>query len=213
MMRRISLGLALALHAATAFRVPMTMKAVPGFAYGLPGVSAPFSEGFDPANFSGDSDEATVKKFQEAELKHGRLAMLAALGILVQESFHPLFGGTISGPAIFEFQQVENIDPPFWVILATLIGFVEGRTITNSWETIRETQAAGRDVANLKEGATPGDIGFDPLGLCPADEEGFAEMRTKELNHCRLAMIGVAGMVAQELVLGPNANHGIFASF
>jgi len=26
-------------------------------------------------------------------------------------------------------------------------------------------------------------------------------------------MIGVAGMVAQELVLGPGADHGIFASF
>jgi light-harvesting complex I chlorophyll a/b binding protein 1 len=42
----------------------------------------------------------------------------------------------------------------------------------------------------------------DPLGLKPSDPEEFAEMSTKELQNGRLAMIGVAGMVAQELVNG-----------
>uniref|UniRef100_A0A7R9U0X8 Plastid light harvesting protein n=2 Tax=Pinguiococcus pyrenoidosus TaxID=172671 RepID=A0A7R9U0X8_9STRA len=178
----------------------------------IPGSSSPFP-GFDPLGLSTDLDDMTLKKYQEAELKHGRIAMLAALGILVQESFHPLFGGAISGPAIFEFQQVDNVYPLFWVAFGTAVAFVEGTTINQGWESIRETKARGADVAGLKEDYTPGDIGFDPLGLCPKDEAGFAEMRTKELNHCRLAMIGVAGMVAQELVLGPGADHGIFASF
>lgn len=48
----------------------------------------------------------------------------------------------------------------------------------------------------------PGDVGFDPLGLKPADGSDFATMQTKELQNGRLAMLGAAGMIAQELVNG-----------
>eukprot|EP00636_Phaeomonas_parva_P009130 CAMPEP_0118877650 /NCGR_PEP_ID=MMETSP1163-20130328/17866_1 /TAXON_ID=124430 /ORGANISM="Phaeomonas parva, Strain CCMP2877" /LENGTH=218 /DNA_ID=CAMNT_0006813385 /DNA_START=69 /DNA_END=725 /DNA_ORIENTATION=- len=177
------------------------------------GSSAPIPN-FDPLNLAADKDDATIQKYREAELKHGRVAMLATLGILVQEVFHPLFGGRISGPAIFEFQQVDNIYPLFWVIALSTVAAVEGLSITKGWETIAETRAAGRDVASLKEGYVAGDLGFDPLGLCPPlGSEEFYTMRTKELNHGRLAMIGIAGMIVQELILGPGADHGIFAKF
>jgi hypothetical protein len=45
-------------------------------------------------------------------------------------------------------------------------------------------------------------LGFDPLSLTPADSEEFDLLRTKELNNGRLAMLGVAGIIAQELVNG-----------
>ena len=48
----------------------------------------------------------------------------------------------------------------------------------------------------------PGDLGFDPLGLKPTNDKDLKSMATKELNNGRLAMIGIAGMVAQELVSG-----------
>merc|ERR1712216_521551 len=48
----------------------------------------------------------------------------------------------------------------------------------------------------------PGDLGYDPLGLKPQDPAAFLEMQNKELNNGRLAMIGMAGMVVQELVSG-----------
>jgi hypothetical protein len=52
----------------------------------------------------------------------------------------------------------------------------------------------------LKDNYYPGDVGFDPLSLKPTDADEFATMQTKELQNGRLAMLGAAGMIAQELV-------------
>jgi hypothetical protein len=80
----------------------------------------------------------------------------------------------------------------------------------------------------LRTDYTPGDIGFDPLGLKPSNPEGLKSMQTKELNSkynnsCgpskrslyqvvtnplstsldgRLAMLAAAGCMAQELASG-----------
>ena len=42
----------------------------------------------------------------------------------------------------------------------------------------------------------------DPLGLKPSDPAELATLQTKELNNGRLAMLAVAGIIAQELVNG-----------
>ena len=42
---------------------------------------------------------------------------------------------------------------------------------------------------------SPGDLGWDPLGLKPTNPAELAEMQTKELNNGRLAMIAIAGMI------------------
>jgi hypothetical protein len=56
--------------------------------------------------------------------------------------------------------------------------------------------------SNISHTTIIGDLGFDPLGLTPADSAEFDLLRTKELNNGRLAMLGVAGIIAQELVNG-----------
>ena len=40
------------------------------------------------------------------------------------------------------------------------------------------------------------------VGLKPTDAMALKELQTKELNNGRLAMIGAAGMIAQELATG-----------
>merc|ERR1712224_1061358 len=57
----------------------------------------------------------------------------------------------------------------------------------------------GNGFNQLKEDYTPGDLGLDPLGLKPDDEQELFELQTKELNNGRLAMIAIAGFVAAEL--------------
>lgn len=52
------------------------------------------------------------------------------------------------------------------------------------------------------EDRVPGDIGWDPLYIKPKDPKLLLEMQNKELNNGRIAMLGAAGMIAQELVTG-----------
>merc|ERR1711907_476335 len=54
----------------------------------------------------------------------------------------------------------------------------------------------------IKSDHVAGDLGFDPMGLKPTNPAELAEMQNKELNNGRLAMIGIAGMVGQELASG-----------
>ena len=123
--------------------------------------------------------------------------MVASLGIIVGELTYPFFDGKITGPAIYQFQQADELLPYFWVLVMWGVALFEGQNIIKGWETL-----PGSNVATLKDDYLNGDLGFDPLNLMPANEEDFDVMRTKELQNGRLAMLGVAGMVAQELVTG-----------
>lgn len=150
-------------------------------------------------------DERTFKLWQEAETKHGRVAMLAFVGLVVGELIDgsaPLFNSAITGPAIFQFQQADAIFPSFWLGVMLVCAWIEGGTIINNWQSPAETFADPDGRAYLAADAIPGDLGFDPLNLKPKDTEKYNAMKTKELNNGRLAMIGVAGIVAQEFASG-----------
>lgn len=150
-----------------------------------------------------------MKTYREAETTHGRVAMLAVIGFLVTEapvSFHPLFDTASKdiGPAIRHLDEVRATAPFFFEVLALVIGGAEVTRAITGWET-----PGNPEEKILKDDYYPGDIGFDPLGLKPDTFEEFAEMSTKELQHGRLAMLGIAGIVAQELVNGKE----IFVNF
>merc|ERR550514_570514 len=103
-----------------------TKKSFDGVAYAkaLPGVTEPL--GFwDPLGFCEDEKltEGKLKFYRECELKHGRLGMLAALGFVVGENFHPLFGGDIDAPAYLAFQQTPL--ETFWPIVVVAIAIPE----------------------------------------------------------------------------------------
>ncbi len=166
----------------------------------LPGVLAPVGF-FDPLGFAEKADENTMKRYREAELTHGRVAMLAALGFLVGEKVEGssfLFDAQITGPAIGHLAQVPV---GFWVALTVAIGAAEQTRATVGWV---EPENVPVDQPGLlrPDHHTPGDIGFDPLGLKPTDSEKLKVIQTKELPNGRLATLATAGFVAQELVDG-----------
>ena len=172
------------------------------FAWGLPGSLAPVGN-FDPLGLESGTDLGTMKKWREAEAQHGRVAMLATLGMLITEEpieYHPLFEAYNKdiGPSIRHLDEVRAASPFFFEILILIIGGLELNRALKGFAS----PEGDFSFQELNEDHYPGDIGFDPLGLKPADAEEFATMQTKELQNGRLAMLGAMGIIAQELTNG-----------
>ena len=118
-----------------------------------------------------------VFRYREAELTHGRIAMLSALGFLIQEGFHPLFEG-VNRPVS---EQLSALPFGLTIPLFLLITFAEfyrisvafrdpdGVTPGQTWD-VEVTRASRRQAKQfIKPGYVPGQIGFDPLGLAPTE--------------------------------------------
>merc|ERR1719231_1110200 len=165
------------------------------FAKTLPGITGPL-DFFDPAGFCSQEGitEGKVRFYREVELKHGRVAMLAALGFPLAEQFHPLFGGSIDVPSFSAFQQTPL--QTFWPAVVLAIAVIEVFSIIPAFENPNVEGWA------IRSDHVAGDFGFDPLGLKPTTAAELYDMQTKELNNGRLAMIAIAGMVVQEGVTG-----------
>lgn len=180
--------------------VARTTSAVSAFtAETMPGALAPMGF-FDPLGFATDADEATLKKYREAEVTHGRVAMLAVLGFLVGEAVEGssfLFDASITGPAISHFPQVPVLAD---ILIVVAIGAAESERANKGW--LDPADSPVDQPGLLKDDYYPGDIGFDPLGLKPEDDEELNLMITKELQNGRLAMLAAAGFLAQEAVDG-----------
>merc|ERR1711966_521740 len=98
----------------------------------MPGALAPMGF-FDPLGFAAKADEKALKRYREAEVTHGRVAMLAVIGFLVGEAVEGssfLFDAQISGPAITHFTQV----PDGWdALIVTFIGAAEAQRAQIGW--------------------------------------------------------------------------------
>merc|ERR1719382_146422 len=177
------------------------------FAQSLPGICGPLGF-FDPAGFCADQNgaegaatEGKIRFYREVELKHGRVAMLAALGYPLAEQFHPLFGGNIDVPSFSAFQQTPL--QTFWPAVVLFIAIAEVFsvfTFVNPASYLEDGSPA--QPWTIRSDHMPGDLGFDPLGLKPSDPTELLAMQNKELNNGRLAMIAIAGMIVQEGVTG-----------
>jgi hypothetical protein len=155
---------------------------------------------FDPLGFADKATDATLKRYREAELAHGRVSMLAVIGFLVGEKVEGsafLFDATISGPAITHITQVPD---GFWAVIIAFIGAYEASRAEAGW--VDPADCPVDQPGLLRDDYLPGDLKFDPLGLMPDDAEEFAIMQTKELQNGRLAMLAAAGFLAQEAVDG-----------
>ena len=182
-------------------------KGTTEFCYGLPGAIEPMGP-FDPLGFTKDADVLEVNRLRESELTHGRVAMLASAGFLVQESFHPLFGED-GGPAIEQIPFLQIEQPGFLVALAMTITATEALRISKGFappteDNLKDARKAGvsQSFQRLRADYVPGDLGFDPLNLKPANPAALRQMQERELSNGRLAMIAAAGFLAQEAVSG-----------
>ena len=176
------------------------------FAKTLPGISEPLGF-FDPLGFcasDGASNEAVsegkVRFYREVELKHGRVAMLAALGFPLAEQFHPLFA-TDDAPSFSAFQQTPL--QTFWPAVVGVIAIIETFSVfTFQNPASRMDNGEPAQPWTIRSDYEAGNLGFDPMGLRPTDPSELLAMQNKEINNGRLAMIAIAGMVVQEGISG-----------
>jgi hypothetical protein len=193
------LALATSASAFSPMPVQKATSALSASAEGMVGILDPVGF-FDPLGFADKATDATLKRYREAELAHGRVSMLAVIGFLVGEKVEGsafLFDASISGPAITHITQVPD---GFWAVIIAFIGAYEASRAEAGW--VDPADCPVDQPGLLRDDYLPGDLKFDPLGLMPDDAEEFAIMQTKELQNGRLAMLAAAGFLAQEAVDG-----------
>jgi len=173
----------------------------------MAGVTAPL--GFwDPIGYTKQgaypnyASEGRVRFLREAELKNGRVAMLAALGFVVAEQYPVFFHGSFNGPSIKTWTEI-GLQGNFWPGVILCLAIPELLSLSNFNDPLRTKEVNSVLWRTHRTEQEPGSyLNFDPLGLKPKDPAKLKVMQDKEINNGRLAMIGIAGMVAQELVNG-----------
>ncbi len=156
----------------------------------------------DPLQITKNRSVNTVKRLREAEVMHGRVAMMATIGYIIGESTPTIAYGTDVHHTIAN-NQLSELPTTLTLPLFLGINFAEAYRASKGWVNPKEGS-----LFTLRDGYYPGDLGFDPLGLKPTDAQDFVKMQEGELNNGRLAMLAAAGMCAQEQATG----HGILDS-
>mmetsp|Transcript_47122 Transcript_47122/g.91962 ORF Transcript_47122/g.91962 Transcript_47122/m.91962 type:complete len:331 (+) Transcript_47122:50-1042(+) len=148
--------------------------------------------GFDPLGFA--KSQMDLNTYREAEIKHARLAMLAAAGWPISELFDKKIASLFNLPPVLDASNrvpsvlnggMEKISLKYWGACLALAAVID------VYQTFF--------LSSRKE-YSPGDLGFDPFGLYPKDEKGRKRMQTAEIKNGRLAMIAITAFAAQEFV-------------
>jgi light-harvesting complex I chlorophyll a/b binding protein 1 len=112
--------------------------------------------------------------------------MLAVLGWLTQERFHPLYDGNLSGNPLKAFSEV----PVYGYIQILLLGgFLE-------WILQSSAKQAGYK---------PGDYFGITSRLADEKDPSWVDFQTRELNNGRLAMFAILGEITHAAITGNGA--------
>jgi len=139
-------------------------------------------------------DQQFVK---EAEIKHGRMSMLAWTGIWATHQGGMGLGMHIPGfPVESDWTKALGVfasEQPAWFAgILLFISIAEGESVGHSGDNFRG-----------KSSKTAGDLGFDPWGLkARLSEEEVARYTDVEMKNGRAAMIAMASMFAFESIPG-----------
>jgi len=210
-----------AASAAAAVRME-TLADLDGLANGLNPKITPTR--YDPlglaeANFWGAGEEATIGFLRHAEIKHGRVAMMAFVGYCVQANgFYFPFQLTTSGVTYADISAAGG-PPDQWDALPTaaklqIFGAISFLELCGERSDLLEAQGGKHYMMGGKPGVYPSikaagvphpvplDL-YDPLGFSKSrSDEKKAKGLLAEINNGRLAMLGIMGFLAESKVPG-----------
>merc|ERR1712232_1036744 len=162
-------------------------RVIENFAGGLVGAESAWAPQmpYDPIDFAGMYPEH-VPWYREAELKHGRIAMLGMVGLIAQDTFR--IPG-LEDPSINILNSHRELiysigQGPMWVLLV-FCSLIESQRFKD----------LGLDFGKLTH-ENAGDLNFGKQYL-PDTEEGIKQMKLKELKNGRLAMLAFSGAITQ----------------
>jgi hypothetical protein len=165
----------------------------------------PGDYGFDPLNLGKEPKD--LEWYVQAELQHGRWAMLGVAGAAAPEILTKM--GISDLPNWHDAPNYQgyftDATTLFWVQMLTM-NWAEVRR----WQDMRKPGSVNEDPAfsgnKLPSGIVgyPGGI-FDPLGYAKGD---LNKLKAKEIANGRLAMVAFAGIMVQydHTGVGPVAN-------
>lgn len=134
---------------------------------------------FDPLGISDNKSESTLKYLREAELQHGRVAMMSFITLAGLDCAFP------DEPAINQLSHLSPLEQsPYWFGVAAF----EFARMLNGWTN--PTKA----LFTLNEDYQPGNV------FKVSKEDYNEDSLNKELSNGRLAMIGCTIYMAQELM-------------
>jgi len=218
--------LAATLAAATAFNAPAAVPASTALKSGKAELQAlskklnPVINFYDPlslsdAEFWGDTNDATIGFLRHAEIKHGRVAMFAFVGYVVQSNVHWPWPMTTAGDP---FPSTDLSPEAQWDAIPEAAKW-QILIVISFFELWGEQSGADDGQPHYMRGGMPGRFPtFDlfrntvhPVPFNLYDPFGFSKNRSKEkqdaglvaeINNGRLAMIGIMGFMAAVKVDG-----------
>jgi len=194
-MKVVAALLALA-GSAAAFTAPMkatTSTALKAGLSDMPGSTAPVGP-FDPLGLALTGSDETLAWFRASELKHGRVAMLATTGYIVQGAgIH--FPGMLSSDVSFESLSAMK---PFdaWAAVPDA-----GKAQILATILIAEIATESKPTHYTKGGPLP-TIVFPPIDFSNVNAETLKKKQDRELNNGRLAMIAIMSFIAANNIPG-----------
>jgi hypothetical protein len=158
--------------------------------------------GFDPLRLA--EVQVDLSYARGAEIKHGRIAMLATVGFLVQEYVH-LPGEAYQNSQPHTCPESCNHPSYTWRLITLIVIHRLKAPWTVPWaanfQILLLAGCVELATADKTYGDTPWDLGFDPL--CFQEGKSQAELddlALKELTNGRLAMMAFVGMTVQTLL-------------
>jgi len=128
---------------------------------------------WDPAKLSQGISQERFEFYRLAELKHGRVCMLAVLGYVATETYH--FPGDIAPGIPFDsipsgYAAIAQVPLLGWLQIIWTVGIIE----------------------------TTGNLGNFDIGYLNLEPEEYFKRQTQELQHGRLAMLSFVELLRHD---------------